>query len=73
MDMKNTEATKGTEMNKNRRNDSQATKDFWAKVNREDRIADLRGEGHSDATIALILDGRACANCGSGNHTVCNR
>lgn len=55
------------------RNDSQATKDFWATIRREDRIANLRGEGHSEATIAAIMAGRACSNCGSSSHTFCNR
>ena len=59
--------------NTDRRNDSQATKNFWANIRRENRIADLRGEGHSEATIAAILAGRACGNCGSPNHTFCNR
>ena len=53
--------------------DTKATKKFWANIKREDRIADLRGEGHSEATIAAIMAGRACRNCGSGAHTFCNR
>ena len=51
MDMKNTEATKGTEMT-----DSKATKNFWNTIRREDRIADLKGNGKC-ATVYTSRDG----------------
>jgi hypothetical protein len=35
-------------MTTGRRSDSKATRDFWARINREDRAADARGNGRPD-------------------------
>ncbi len=55
------------------KNDSKAAKDFWAIMRRKNLVAAFNERGHSQATIDLIIEGRACWNCGSGSHTFCNR
>lgn len=63
---------------KTRRNDSQATKDFWAKVQREDREADAKGEGKAlipcgwcDTPVIVDEDNGQIVYC-SDDHAAAN-
>ena len=45
-----------------KRTDSKATKDFWTKINLEDRIADAKGEGRC-AKVYTSRDGGSQLVC----------
>ena len=56
-DIKSSETGNGeTEMTTRTRTDSQATKDFWANIRREDRVANAKGQGLC-GTIYTSRDG----------------
>ena len=66
----NTTATEENEMTtKTRRIDTAATREFWSRIARQDRLADLRGNGKCATTYTSRDGGSELVCTESSGHT----